>query len=248
LHGIRRGLIEDHFGEVCTVCDEGFARRWGYWRKVVGEVVDKFQACGILKHGFARVRCGGCKHEFLLAFSCKCRYFCPSCHAKRIALWGIWLEETLLADVPHRQVVLSVPKRLRPYFLYDRKLLGELSRVAARTVTSFIRATVGEKDLSVGIVSSIQTHGSLANWHPHLHFLVTDGGFRPDGTFVHLPLHDVATLTEAFRRAVLKMFVKRELMDIDTAQGMLAWPHGVRRGTERRHIPFRQAYRTYRGQ
>jgi hypothetical protein len=142
-----------------------------------------------------------------------------------LALWGIWLEETLLADVPHRQVVLAVPKRLRPYFLYDRKLLGELSRVAARTVTSFIRATVGEKDLSVGIVSSIQTHGSLANWHPHLHLLVTDGGFRSDGTFVHLPIHDVATLTEAFRRAVLEMFVKRELMDIDTAQGMLAWPH-----------------------
>jgi hypothetical protein len=68
-------------------------------------------------------------------------------------------------------------------------------------------------------------HGSLANWHPHLHLLVTDGGFRPDGTFVHLPLHDVATLTEAFRRAVLKMFVQRELMEVETAQGMLAWPH-----------------------
>jgi hypothetical protein len=120
--------------------------------------------------------------------------------------------------MPHWQVVLTVPKRLRPYFLHDRKLLGELSRVAARAVTSFIRATVDEKDLSVGIVSSIQTHGSLANWHPHLHLLVTDGGFRADGTFVHLPLHDVATLTEEFRRAVLKMFVGRELMDIETAQ------------------------------
>ena len=32
--------------------------------------------------------------------------------------------------------------------------------------------------------------------------------FRPNGTFVHLPLHDVATLIEPFRRAVLKMFVK----------------------------------------
>jgi len=92
-------------------------------------------------------------------------------------------------------------------------------------VTAFIRATVDERDLSVGIVSSIQTHGSLANWHPHLHLLVTDGGFRPDGTFVRLPLHDVATLTEMFRRAVLKMFVKRELMDIETAQSMLNWPH-----------------------
>ncbi|MFQ5691302.1 MAG: transposase [Gemmatimonadota bacterium] len=77
----------------------------------------------------------------------------------------------------------------------------------------------------MGIVSSIQTHGSLANWHRHLHMLVTDGGFRPDGTFVRLPLHDVATLTEAFRRAVLRLFVRRELLDSDTAAGMLAWPH-----------------------
>jgi hypothetical protein len=51
-----------------------------------------------------------------------------------------------------------------------------------------------------------------------LHLLVTHGGFRADGTFVHLPLHDVATFTEEFRRAVLKMFVGRELMDIETAQ------------------------------
>ncbi len=47
---------------------------------------------------------------------------------------------------------------------------------------------------------------------------VTDGGFRADGTFVPLPLHDVTTLTEAFRRAVLRLFVRRELMDVETAR------------------------------
>ena len=35
----------------------------------------------------------------------------------------------------------------------------------------------------------------------------------------------MSTLTEAFRRAVLRLFVRRELMDGETAQGMLAWPH-----------------------
>ena len=218
-------LLADHFQTFATVYDERFAPRWGPWRRVVPAVVEKFLACGILEHGFARVRCGGCRHEYLLAFSCKCRYFCPSCHAKRLAVWSGWLEETLLAPVPHRQVVLAVPKRLRPSFLYRRALLGDLARLAARTLTAFIRATTGERALSVGIVASIQTHGSLANWHPHLHLLVTDGGFRPDGTFVPLPLHDVATVTEAFRRAVLTLFVKREMIDINTAASMLAWPH-----------------------
>lgn len=35
-------------------------------------------------------------YAYLLAFSCKARYFCPSCHAKRLALWTLWLEESLL--------------------------------------------------------------------------------------------------------------------------------------------------------
>ena len=106
-------------------------------------------------------------------------YFCPSCHAKRLALWTQWLDTTLLAPVPHRQVVLTIPKRLRAYCLYRRRLLGEIAHAAARTVASAIRTLTGERELAVGIVACLQTHGSRANWHPHLHLLVTDGGFRP---------------------------------------------------------------------
>ena len=56
-----------------------------------------------------------------------------------------------------------------------------------------------------------RTQGSRAHWHPHLHLLVTDGGFRPDGTFVSWPAHDRPRLTKAFRRAVLSRFVRLEL-------------------------------------
>src|SRR4030042_374173 len=66
--------------------------------------------------------------------SCKGRYFCPSCHAKRLARWTLWLDETLLAPVPHRQVVLTIPQRLRPYCLYRRARLGELAPLAAPPV------------------------------------------------------------------------------------------------------------------
>jgi hypothetical protein len=218
-------LVQDRFDALRIVYDERFADTYGPWRAVVGEVADKFLACGILDHGFARVRCGACGDEYLLAFSCKARYFCPSCHAKRLALWTLWLEETLLAPVPHRQVVLTIPKRLRAYCLYRRRLLGDIARVAARTVTAAVRALTGERDLAVGIVACLQTHGSFANWHPHLHLLVTDGGFRPDGTFVAWPAHDAAQLTEAFRRAVLRLFVRLELFDAEQAAGMLQWPH-----------------------
>ena len=45
-------------------------------------------------------------------FSCRTRGFCPSCHAKRLEQWGEWMRETLLLDVPHRQVVFVIPKML----------------------------------------------------------------------------------------------------------------------------------------
>lgn len=149
-----------------------------------------------------------------------------SCHAKRLSLWTLWLEQTLLEKaVPHRQVVLTIPKRLRAWCLYRRPLLGDIARVAAHTVTAAVRALTGEPALSVGIVGCIQTHGSLANWHPHLHLIVTDGGFRPDGTFVPWPAHDTPALTEAFRRAVLRLFVTRAIFEKHEARAMLEWPH-----------------------
>ena len=76
-------LVQDHLHRLQTVYDERFARDYGPWRPVVAEVADTFLACGILEHGFAHIRCDDCAHEYLLAFSCKGRYFCPSCHAKR---------------------------------------------------------------------------------------------------------------------------------------------------------------------
>jgi len=81
------------------------------------------------------------------------------------------------------------------------------------------------EDVSVGIVLCIQTHGSLLNWQPHVHAFVTDGGFRPDGTFVSMPAHSTEVLTEAFRRAVLKLFVDRELFEPEVADQMLDWMH-----------------------
>ncbi len=218
-------LVQDHFRTLETVYDERFAPTHGPWRAVVREVADKFLACGILDHGFARVRCATCAHEYLLAFSCKGRYFCPSCHAKRLTLWTLWLDETLLAPVPHRQVVLTIPKRLRPWCLYRRALLGDLARIAARTVTAAVRTLTRERRLVVGVVACIQTHGSRANWHPHIHMVVTDGGFRADGTFVPWPAHDAGALTEAFRRAVLRLFVRRGIFEAEDARAMLAWPH-----------------------
>ena len=74
-----------------------------------------FLRCGLLAHGFARVRCGGYAFERLVPFSCEGRGFCASCGGRRMAERPPHLVEHVLPpDVPVRQWVLPVPHRLRP--------------------------------------------------------------------------------------------------------------------------------------
>ena len=87
----------DHLHRLQTVYDERFAREYGPWRPVVAQVADTFLASGVLEHGFARIRCDACTHEYLLAFSCTCRYFCPSRYAKRLALASLWGQQKKIA-------------------------------------------------------------------------------------------------------------------------------------------------------
>jgi hypothetical protein len=160
-----------------------------------------------------------------VAFRCKGRQFCPSCHARRLAEWSLWLGERLLAPVAHRQVVLTLPKRLRPYFVHDRRRLGLLSRLATRALRGYAQAAVGERAAVPGLVVCVQTFGSVAHVHPHLHVLMSDGAFGRDGRFVPLPLPEPAVLEGLWQRTVLAEMVRRGWLEEEAATAMLAWPH-----------------------
>jgi len=123
-------------------------------------------------------------------FSCKTRGFCPSCYAKRREEWGDlsacghaqaeWMREKLILDRPHRQVVFTIPKMLRVFFKYNRSLLSSLCLCGKVALVKYFRATA-RKELKPGIIAVIQSFGSRINFHPHLHFLVTEGGADKEG-------------------------------------------------------------------
>ena len=89
------------------------------------------------------------------------------------------MRETLLLDVPHRQVVFTIPKRLRVFFKFDRRLLGDLCRCALRSLSRYFEAVTGSA-LTPGVIAAIQTFGDRINLHVHLHFLVTEGGVEQE--------------------------------------------------------------------
>ena len=131
-------LVEDHFDSFERGYDDTYQREYGFWRPVIRQVIDKYLDCGDLHSGFARVRCLSCADEYLLAFSCKGRYFCPSCHQKRVLSFAEWVTQEVLQPVPHSQYVFTIPKMLRYYFKHDRKLLG-----VWRSVVKVARGTEG---------------------------------------------------------------------------------------------------------
>lgn len=96
--------VRENMESVLADAREQSAHGFGLPRFVEDEL-RAFLRCGVLGHGFARVRCTGCGHGMLLAFSCKRRAVCPSCTGRRAAEWPI-----SDAGVTGRHGVLESPR------------------------------------------------------------------------------------------------------------------------------------------
>ena len=84
LHGVVRDHLETFLATVAARSDgvglPAFVER----------EFRSFLRCGLLVHGFTRVRCDDCAFERLVPFSCKARAVCASCgpgHPNMRPLW-----------------------------------------------------------------------------------------------------------------------------------------------------------------
>ena len=138
----------------------------------------------------------------------------------RVIRWGDWVVNKLLDDVPHCQLVFSIPKILRNAFARNRKLLGKISLCAAQTIKEVIGAAFEDRDIQPGIIVSIQTFGEYARWNPHVHVLTTNGGFDSKGLFHYLPEFPVDTMKIIFREKVFS--IKFLLLKPGSCQGIFS--------------------------
>ena len=151
-------VLFHYFERFLEEYENRFEKEYGYLRPIVQEVVEKYLDCGNPKNGFARIKCKDCGIERLLMFSCHGRGFCPSCHSKRREEWGEWMREELVLDVPHRQVVFTIPKMLRIFFKYNRSLLSGLCLCGKKVLVKYFKAVTGS-EIIPGIITIIQTYG-----------------------------------------------------------------------------------------
>jgi hypothetical protein len=176
LHRLVREHLETFLAQVQARTGTGLL-------EFVRDEFEGFLECGILAHGFLRVRCVDCAHEKLVAFSCKRCGFCPSCGARRMAQSAAVLVDEVIPQVPVRQWVLSFPIGLRILFAAHPELLTPVLRIVHRVIAGFLLKQAGQKRATAdtGAVTLIQRFGSAANLNIHLHCLVLDGVYRRTG-------------------------------------------------------------------
>lgn len=147
-----------------------------YWdhdgtRPAVREDFLKVMECGTIALG-AEVYAS--ETERLLVYhTCKSRA-CPSCGYRATASWQDELE-ALLPDVFYVNINFTMPSFFWPIFQQNRHLLNDLPAIGASAIKRWAENRYG---VSVILISVPQTFGGLLNFNPHLHMLVSAGGFR----------------------------------------------------------------------
>jgi hypothetical protein len=218
-------LVQENYEILEIRWDELFAHNYGSLRDVVKKTFAEYLDCGILEKGCARAKCTNpkCSHSGLIAFSCKKRGVCPSCGAKRSVLFAEHLHENIIPAVAHRHTIFSIPKILRLYFRYNRKLCTLLFRSAWESLQEMYKEVLPSGTAAAAMV--LQSSGAKINFNPHLHALVADGVFDEGGVFHELGYLNLNKATEIFSHKVMKYLAKEELLSEYVIQNILSWKH-----------------------
>ncbi len=114
---------------------------------------------------------------------------------------------------------------LRPLFFRRRELRGSLARLAWQSVRELMAAAVDEPHLRPGMVSVIQTFGDHINPHPHVHALVSRGGWTPDERFIPIPYVDPLAAQRLLRHKVFTFLLREELITQERVELLSSWRH-----------------------
>ena len=131
-----------------------------------------------------------------------------------------------MAKVSHRHIVFSLPKIIRRNFLYDRKLLGKMSRCAWECLEFFLKASC-PGDSMPGAVIAIQTFGDLLSFHSHCDILVSDGCFQRDreNEFTRAPAFDWDKLEELFKKKIFRLLLNEGRITEELIEKLGNWQH-----------------------
>lgn len=183
--------------------------------------INKFLLCRDIKAGFIKYTCTECGHYHTIPITCKSR-LCPSCGFKYSTTWTQKMINDIL-NIPHRHILFTIPEELRAFFCYDRTLLSKLAK-AVNEVMKYQFHNMHKKIarkfkvpksspnyftnsdiVHYGLITVIHTFGRDLKWNPHIHALVSLGGFTKNFSFKKLDYFHVPSIAGQWKYLVLNI-------------------------------------------
>ena len=170
-------------------------------RKTEIENIDKMINCGDSSFGGAMYGCPHCGKLKFVPFRCHSR-FCPTCGSK-YAIERTTSMSFKLVNVTHRHCVFTIDENLRESFLKDRSLLDCLFHSVNSVISRMFYKMNKSKNFTPGFIMVLHTFGRDLKWNPHIHCLLSEGGYSDDGFWRHVKHFNYTYLRNAFRTALL---------------------------------------------
>lgn len=165
--------------------------------------IEKMIHCGDPSFGGAMFGCPCCGKFKFVPFRCHSR-FCPSCGVKYSMDRTTSMSFKLL-NVSHRHCVFTIDENLRHFFLDDRSLLHCLFRAVNSVISRLFFNINKSKNFVPGFILVLHTFGRDLKWNPHIHCLISEGGFSDHGEWRRVRHFNYTFLRNAFRTALLNL-------------------------------------------
>lgn len=155
-----------------------------------------------------------CDHcaAFRYAYHSCCNRHCPKCHGEQSAAW-LEKQQSRLLPCPHYLLTFTLPAALRPLAYQHPKIVYSLLLRCAAAATQKLAADPRYLGATPAILAVLHTWTRALLYHPHVHLLVSAGGWNAQQHWAPAKhptfLVPVRALSVIFR-AKMRQALKRE--------------------------------------
>lgn len=184
--------------------------------------VEKAMSCYGTSQGCFVYYCKNCNDYVFMTMGCNSR-LCSCCGKRYTDQWSHSLSQAMF-PVAHRHFVMSVPDALWS-FLRDWNMLKVYMDAAIECFNDYFSKLL-HKEILVGVIVVLHPFGKDMKFQPHLHLIITEGGFDKRKDFVKIEFVPADGFRKSWQFRILKKLQEHGLPNELASQMYKKYPKG----------------------
>ena len=160
--------------------------------------------------------CQNCEEYHFERFGCNSR-LCSPCGKRYHDEWAERLSGKIMKVVIYRHIVFTLPPELWSIIKTNRELQRVISDVSYQTIQEAFSKIKHIERLKPGVIAVVHPFGKDIEFKPHVHCVVTEGGFNRNGKYIplgeYIPYKLFHLLWQEEILTALKEHIPKEMID-----------------------------------